>query len=54
MKEERKCCKWCDQCSNTDIEKSEGYCNLDIGEYIEDTISQSCNFYKFNGNLSRS
>ena len=53
MNEETKCCKWCDQCSNTDIERGKGYCNLDIGEYIEDTTAECCNFYKFNGNLSR-
>ena len=53
MNENKECCKWCDYCMITDLEKHEGTCDLDIGEHVN-TEHDICSSYRYNDNLDRS
>ena len=50
--ENKECCKWCDYCMITDLNKNEGACYLDIGEQVELT-DDSCSSYRYDDNLDR-
>lgn len=47
------CCKWCEHCINTNLRDNEGYCYLDIGEYISDTENCHCDEFRYDEDLGR-
>ena len=48
----KECCKWCDHCMITNLEKKEGTCYLDIGEHVN-IDGDSCSYYIYNNDLDR-
>lgn len=55
MKVENKlCCKWCEYCLNTNIKEGKGTCYLvDIGEQLENTDTNHCDFFIYDDDLER-
>lgn len=50
--ENKECCKWCEHCLITNLEKGFGVCYLDIGEHVELSM-EACVAYRYDEDLDR-
>jgi len=49
--ENKDCCKWCEHCMITSLDKGEGTCYCDIGDHVK--LEDSCTCFSYDDDLDR-